>query len=195
MALWSLAIIVGNSPPQLVIPALAKASLGWLLGIMVFIGPIVFMLASYQRRIGQWWALIAQWRTLAFWMLLIGSLVASFGIFALVGIIPTWQGEWSDWHIRMVEQNTSESLRQLISWNALYQKQFAFMLQFGAASLFLVGAACIALSQTRLTRRMRRIARRGPDDWLLENPETGSYKAPRKGKVLLDHPYSGPGRS
>jgi|GEM_PF-1956194 len=185
-ALAHLAMVSSNAPPQLTIPSFDQAVLGWLLGLAVLLGPLVLSFMSWQRRKRQWWALLTQWRSLGFWLLLGGTLVAAMGMFGLLGIIPAWQAHWTAWYLDMVRLNPSADLTTL-GWNTALQQQYAFALQVSTAIIFLVGLVLIFAGQQRLTRALMEF-HGGPDDWLLTLPEQDSTAAPT-GKAL-NHPYS-----
>jgi hypothetical protein len=172
--------LVGDAPPQLAIPSFMDAILGWLMALVVLFGPLLLVLGSWQRRHGRWWYLFSQWNTLAFWLLIGGSLVGALGMFGLIGAVPAWQANWNAWYLALVRANpTADS--NVLAWLQGAQQQYAFALQVTSSIIFLLGAAGIAIGQSRMARRMTFFQRAGSDDWLVspaEEPTTATARNP-----------------
>ena len=188
MVTLSLTSITGAVPPQVIIPSFADAPLGWLIGVIVLLGPFAYMVYSWHKRNGRWLSLLSQVNTLSFWLYFTGSIIAAIGLFSLLGIIPAWQGNWESWHLAIVKDNPGADLT-IIDWNVALHQQYAAILQICAAIAFVLGGAAIFLAQQRLVRRMSHFRRQGPDDWLVAMPDTGSMPAQHGNS--LTHPLSG----
>lgn len=165
-----LAAIIGAPPPDLFWPSFTQAILGWVMGVLILGGPAALGIASWQRRHGRWWHFFAQWNSSAFWMVLIGSFVAAFGMFGLLGMIPAWQNAWNSWYLGIVQSNPSAD-PNVLTWLQTMQQSYALSLQVTAGIVFLLGAAAVAIGQTRLARRMALFRDRGPDDWLVSRAD------------------------
>ena len=162
--------LAGSAPPQLFLPSFTDAILGWIMALMVLLGPLLLVLTSWQRRHGRWWYLFSQWNTLAFWLLLSGSLMGALGMFGLIGAVPAWQANWNAWYLDLFRANpTADS--NLLTWLQTGQQQYAFALQVTASIVFLLGAAAIAVGQSRMARKMPFFQRAGSDDWLVSPAE------------------------
>lgn len=186
LASLSTALITGAPPPQLLVPSFGQATLGWLMGAAVFLGPLVLSGLSWRRRRRHWWALLTQWNTTPFWILLLGAVIAALGMFTLIGIIPSWQSSWNDWFVNVVAQNTTAD-RTTLAWNEILQQQYAFALQVSAGVTFLLGAAGVYVGQQRLARKLAEF-HEGPDDWLIAPPEANAPTTPSS--RVLNHPFS-----
>ena len=183
---FAMAQVTGNSPPQLLVPSFGQATLGWLMGVAVLLGPLVLSGLSWRRRRRHWWSLLTQWNTAAFWILLLGSIIAALGMFMLIGAIPSWQSSWNDWYVNVVAQNTSGD-RTTLAWNEILQQQYAFALQVSAAIIFLLGAIGVFVGQQRLARKLAEF-HEGPDDWLIAPPEANAPTTPNS--RAINHPFS-----
>jgi hypothetical protein len=172
--------LVGDAPPQMFIPSFTDAILGWIMAFVVLLGPLLLVLASWQRRHGRWWYLFTQWNSLPFWLLLGGSIVGAIGMFGLIGAVPAWQADWNAWYLSIVRANPTADA-DVLGWLQNSQQQYAFALQVSASIVFLLGAAAIALGQSRLARKMTFFQRAGSDDWLVspaEAPSTATARNP-----------------
>ncbi len=170
--------LIGASPPQLFVPSLLDALLGWVMGLLVLFGPFGLVLASWQRRHGRWWYAFTQWNTMAFWMLLGGSVIAAVGMFGLLGMIPAWQNAWNDWYLTIITNNPGADMT-VLTWVKTTQEQYAFALQVTSSIVFLLGATGVVIAQSRLARKMAFFQRAGSDDWLIspaEAPANGSAR-------------------
>lgn len=185
-ATLSLALL--DNPPQPVIPTLTDGLIGWMLGLAVLVGPLALVTLSWRRRHGQWWSCLTQWNTAAFWMVVLGTLVAAVGIMSLIGIIPAWQTHWNAWYIGVLTSNTGADPATL-KWLQTFQSQYAFALQICAASVFLLGAASVVIGQMRLAHRITDFRPAGPDDWLVA---PGANEAPTSSQAgrRMTHPIS-----
>ncbi len=179
---------VGGAPPQLFLPSPGQALLGWLMALAVLGGPLALVLASWHRRHGRWWFALSQWNTGAFWMTLVGALVAAAGMFALVGVVPAWQSAWSEWYLGVFTANTGADLTPL-AWLQAQQQQYAFALQISAGAVFLLGATGVIVGQSRLARKMQLYRRTGPDDWLVSSSNASGVGTSQSGSRLT-HPLS-----
>ncbi len=165
--------LVGDTPPQLFLPSFTDAILGWLMALVVLVGPLLLVLSSWQRRHGRWWYVFSQWNSLAFWLLLGGSLVGALGMFGLIGAVPAWQANWNMWYLAIVRANPTADAN-VLTWLQSGQQQFAFALQVTSSIVFLLGAAGIAIGQSRMARKMTFFQRAGSDDWLVSPAEAPS---------------------
>jgi hypothetical protein len=165
--------LVGDAPPQLFIPSFTDAILGWIMAAVVLLGPLALVLGSWQRRHGRWWYMFSQWNTLAFWLLLGGSAAGAIGMFGLIGLIPAWQNVWNAWFLAINRTNPTMG-NDVLGWLQGSQQQFAFVLQVTASIIFLLGAAAIAIGQSRMARKMPFYQRAGSDDWLVSPAEVPS---------------------
>ncbi|HKD74590.1 MAG TPA: hypothetical protein VKB76_03815 [Ktedonobacterales bacterium] len=181
--------ITGGPPPQLAIPTPGQATLGWIMALAVFFGPLVLNFVSWRRRRRRWWAFITQWHTIGFWGLFLGAIIAAAGMFTLMGVIPAWQSDWNTWFTNIFVQNNASSAddRAILLMNQTIQQQYAFALQVAAAIVFFVGALSVFLGQQRLARRMMEF-HEGPDDWLVAPPDTEA--ASTRASRALNHPFS-----
>jgi hypothetical protein len=159
---------VGDPPPQPFIPSPGESLLGWMMGLAVFAGPLVLVLASWHHRHGHWWYVLSQWNTGAFWMTIVGAAVAAVGMFGLVGAVPAWQSQWTSWYLATVTTNAGSDLTPL-TWLQALQQQYAFTLQVATGVIFLLGATGVVVGQSRLARKMAVYRRQGPDDWLVSS--------------------------
>lgn len=184
----TLALALLENPPQPVMPSLADGLIGWMLGLAVLVGPLTLVTISWRRRHGQWWACLTQWNTAAFWMVLLGTLIAAAGIFSLIGVIPAWQTHWNAWYIEVLTSGSGADPAALL-WLQTFQSQYAFALQICAASVFLFGAASVVLGQMRLARRLMDFSPAGPDDWLVAPAATEGPMSSQAGRRLT-HPIS-----
>jgi hypothetical protein len=182
---------LAGTPPQLALPSLGDALLGWFLGIAVLLGPLALVVYSWRRKRGQWWAALTQWRTSGFWLLAIGDICAAVGIFALMGIIPAWQAHWNTWYITMLTGG-SDADPQYLAWLQTLQGQYAGAWQISAAVIFILGTLAMILGQMRLARQMTLTRNEGPDDWLVDAPiaETPSSSLNRLAHPLSPQPKS-----
>lgn len=178
--------LTGTAPPQLFVPSLGDALLGWVMGLLVLGGPFALVLASWQRRHGRWWYLFTQWDTTAFWMLTLGSIVAAVGMFGLLGVVPAWQTAWNTWYLGIITGNPGTDTT-VFTWLQGIQAQYAFALQVTASIVFLLGAAAVAIGQSRLARKMAFFQRAGSDDWLVSPAETPTPATTRR----PTHPITG----
>ncbi len=179
--------LAGSPPPELYLPSLGDALLGWIMGIAIMVGPFALVAASWQRRHGRWWYLFTQWNSLAFWLLVSGSVVAAVGMFSLLGMIPAWQTTWNAWYLSIVTANQGSADANVFTWLQSVEQQYAFALQVTASIVFLLGAAAAAIGQSRLARKMSFFQRKGSDDWLVspaEEPAPTSLRRPT-------HPLAG----
>jgi hypothetical protein len=179
--------LTGSPPPELFIPSLGDALLGWLMGVVVLAGPFSLVAASWQRRHGRWWYIFTQWNTLAFWLLALGSIVAALGMFGLLGMIPAWQTTWNAWYLGIVTGNQGSADATVFTWLQGAQQQYAFALQVTASIVFLLGAAAAAIGQSRLARKMTFFQRKGTDDWLVSPAEAPTPTPVRR----PTHPLAG----
>jgi hypothetical protein len=175
--------LAGN-PPQMALPSLGDAPIGWLLGIAALLGPLALVIYSWQRKRGQWWAALTQWRTPGFWLLLVGDSCAAIGIFTLMGVIPAWQAHWNAWYIARL---TGGADPQYLAWLQTLQGQYATAWQISAAVIFGLGALALILGQMRLARQMAFTRNEGPDDWLVDAPV---IEAPSTSLSRLTHPLT-----
>jgi hypothetical protein len=179
MDIQLISALTGAAPPQLFVPSLGDALLGWVMGVLVLAGPFALVLASWQRRHGRWWYLFTQWDTLAFWMLVVGSIVAAVGMFGLLGVVPAWQMAWNAWYLGVITSNPGAD-PAIFTWLQGMQQQYSFALQVTASIIFLLGAATVAVGQSRLARKMAFFQREGSDDWLVSPAETPAPATTRR---------------
>lgn len=166
---------------MLIIPSLGDAWLGWVTSIAILIGPAIFSVLSWRRRHGHWWYLLRQWKTLGFWLALLGSVVAAMGMFGIMGLIPVWQTRWTDWFEAIVATPGTDFSSLL--WLQDVQRQYASILQISAALVFLVGATALVLGLSRLSRRMA-VFRVGPDEWLVADADADAVKRTSNSRSL-----------
>ncbi len=166
-------------PPVLTIPSLGDAPLGWIMGIVALLGPIVFTVMSWQRRRGHWKYFFAQWRTVGFWLFWCGTVITAGGLFALIGIVPALQDQWNTWYVAAVTAVGAD--RVGLEWLNQVQGFYFLSLQFAAGAVFLSGATALLLGLSRLSRRMATF-RVEPDAWLLAPPESAKVPAVRRGR-------------
>ncbi len=180
--------LISGARPTIAIPSFGAAPFGWILGVILLIGPFFFMVFMWRRRTRLWWALFTQWNALSFWLLIFGSIIAAIGIFILIGVIPAWQNELAQWSLALTSNNPGADLTPL-QWIQNLQNQYTFVMQMGAATLFLAGSAAIMVSEPRLARRLTKFSLGGPDDWLLAPPDTGKNRAVQS-KMLNKNPLT-----
>jgi hypothetical protein len=165
--------------------------LGWFLGMALLAGPIALIALNWHRRHGHWWYFFWQWKSLAFWLLWVGSLAAGVGIFALLGIIPAWQDSWTTWYLAnltsFVARNPTADLSAL-GWIATMQHQYMFALQATASLVFLLGSGAVAVAQARMGRLLATFRRAGPDDWLVA--PAAEEPSPAQSANRLAHPLA-----
>jgi hypothetical protein len=187
MVTHGIVALATTAPPDLFVPGLGDAFLGWLMGLIVLVGPFALVATSWQRRHGRWWYVFTQWNTTAFWLLTFGSIAAAAGMFSLLGMIPAWQTAWDDWYL-LAYPGSQAVDATVYSWLQMTQREYAVALQVTASIIFLLGAAAVAVGQSRLARKMAFFQRQGTEDWLVAPAEAPATTAAARRPT---HPLNG----
>lgn len=154
-------------PPPLAMPSLFDALLGWVVALVLLLGPSTYLAWRSHSLLGHWTRYFAQSHRSPWWIALLGAIGLAFGAFTILGILPAWQHRWDTWYA--ASRIASPSDTTSLGWLSQTQTQYAGLLQLSAIVLCVVGLAALGIGMWRFQRTV--LVRRTPvapsQEWMM----------------------------